>query len=217
MQVFKLKVGDKLFHCSKTNLLKAEYFDSLLTRWNIKDEIVLDDDPRLFRHFLNYLRYDTYAVPNKYKENIGKLFQYYGVKFRNIDIKPDELEMWKTKNMFVCSNPRTETETKTTIDVINKMNSMNVIYRDKNEVKYTFFGIFRDISFAVVDGTILLTITYNGTIIYDEKLHFTFQYQGTSFNKSLIHNIDDLEGEFKISVRNTNNWLIISYFEKYLK
>lgn len=95
--MIKLNVGGKIFQTTETTLRKSEYFSSLLSRWNISDEIVVDDDPKLFRHVLNSLRHGDYEIPSEDKENVFKLLTYYGVKFQKIPTT-----IWRAKSHTFC-------------------------------------------------------------------------------------------------------------------
>ena len=203
-------MNDKIFKISKDNLQKAEYFNSLLTRWNHEEIIIIDSCPRLFRHFLNCLRYDTYEIPQKYKNNVYKLMDFYGVKYKKIF---DETELWQTKHVNFCNIPTTQIENDS-ISNINKSNSMHTIYKEKDQIDFKFIGKLYKITFAAPQNNMELNITFNNIQIYNEKLYFAFQYDGTNFNKKLIHGIKKLEGKFKISMKNACPWVIISYFER---
>ena len=188
--IVTLKVGDKTFYASETNLRKSEYFNSLLTRWNHKEEIILDDDVRLFRHFLNCLRYDNYQVPYKYQENVTNLLDYYGVKYDKMDIKK---AVYLTK---ICDlNPT------------------------KNKIKFNgkFADILLETAVIITLKIIFNgTIIFNGALDVPFKKLVKTNTRYSCINKEFIDNINNLEGDFEIEVIFPTNslWCRIIYFKK---
>lgn len=180
-----LKVGDKLFNTSETTLKKSEYFNSLLSRWN-RSEIELDEDPRLFRHFLNCLRHDTYEIPDKYRANVCCLLDYYGVKY-NHDSKPI---IWKAKYVL-CKGKDikfTFNGKLANIRLYNGLHKINIIFNG--------ISILSDIDFF--------------ELVKTERHIREFR-----LNKSFITNLKELEGNFVIEAEiGDNSSFEIFYFER---
>lgn len=96
MSTIQITCGKKTFTISEDNLKKSDYFTSVLLRWcqspqvekedeqNEQNTITVDQDPRVFRHFLNALRAPVYDIPNKYKTNVYALLDFYGVKYTKL-------------------------------------------------------------------------------------------------------------------------------------
>jgi hypothetical protein len=82
-----LNVGGRLFITAKDILNKAEYFKSLLNRWNNEDEIFIDRSPHIFKHVLSLLRNSNYKYPEKYLDEL----EFYGIDFTS-DVSSFELE-----------------------------------------------------------------------------------------------------------------------------
>ena len=187
--LIKLIVEDKNFYASKTSLMKSEYFASLLTRWNLKEDIILEDDPRLFRHFLNCLKYDNYKIPEKYQENVTNLLNYYGVNF---------------KSQLLSIN--------------NDIYVSNIISLNDNRTSFNFYGKLVDFIF-IIKNTIELKIIFNKIIIFDDFIedgHMicnTVNKNYANFNTKTIHNFNDLDGEFIITANSENkNWNVDIYY-----
>lgn len=73
----KLNVGGTIFTTFKTTLIKAKYFESYFERWDNKEEIFIDESPKLFEHVLCYLRNSDYPIAPEYYY----LLDYYGIKY----------------------------------------------------------------------------------------------------------------------------------------
>lgn len=184
-----LKVGNKTFYASEITLKKSEYFNSLLSRWDSTD-IILDEEPKLFRHFLNCLRHDTYIIPDKYKENVTGLLEYYGVKYIKVDQKQLEPIIWKAKS---------------------------VLYNNDNKQIFKFNGKLADIK--TYSDNFNLKISFNGSEILSNTSFFTRKYISTcnsySLNKQFRNYVKNFEGEFSIEFQLVQfQRLEILYFEK---
>ena len=64
--IIKLDVGGQLMSTYKSTLLKLNFFQSYLDRWNDHNQpLFLDVDPDLFKHILNKLRDPLYELPQQ--------------------------------------------------------------------------------------------------------------------------------------------------------
>jgi len=72
----KLNVGGQHFETTKDTLIRAPYFEALLSRWISKEkEIFIDRSGSAFNHVLNLLRNPDYNFPHRYQEELN----FYGV------------------------------------------------------------------------------------------------------------------------------------------
>ncbi len=85
----KLNVGGTIFTTLRTTLIRAKYFESYFERWDNKDDIFIDESPKLFEHVLCYLRNSNYPIAPEYYY----LLDYYGIDYE----KPSKKEK-KVKN-----------------------------------------------------------------------------------------------------------------------
>ena len=192
-----LKAGHKTFTISKDNLQKAEYFNSLLTRWNheevitidedttkkiskideeaTKKIIMIDEDPHLFRHFLNCLRHPTYEIPEKYTTNVYKLLDFYGVKYNKIN----NIELRTTKCHYLENS------------------------KSKNTVSFT--GQLLSISFHSFQVTFSsyktkIYIWFNNKLLFDCNLNRSTLNKDFGLNLESISSIRELYGTFYIEI-----------------
>ena len=176
--MIQITAGEKSFLISETNLKKSEYFNSYLTRWNKEDDIIIDEDPRLFRHFLNCLRHDTYQIPEKYRENVWDLLDYYGVKYTRLDPTPAFIWIFEKR-----------------------------VFNDATNIKFEFKGKLAGIAFYDPNYRYFMEIMFNGTKIFSEKLwdyHLKINSKiYRSLNTKLINNFNELEGMFIINIKGT--------------
>ena len=226
-----LKAGHKTFTISKDNLQKAEYFNSLLTRWNheevitidedttkkiskideeaTKKIIMIDEDPHLFRHFLNCLRHPTYEIPEKYAANVYKLLDFYGVKYNKINnMDENNCEIWKSK----CSSLVPLLYKSTTYIFNGKLIEINlgslIIQGYQQRKRY------------IPSFNVTLIIKFNGLTIFNRVLTSSCikvkNYQ-CYFDTDLIYNLHNLEGEFTIEINNNDsdfNTCLMSFCER---
>ena len=177
--MIRLTAGNKKFIISKENLKKSEYFNSFLSRWNHDDIIELDEDPNLFKHFLNCLRYPNYEVPEKYKHNIGNLFEYYGVVKKQILWIPKYVmyqeDIYKQKGTdveFKFNGKLLDLSQICCTDISVQFNGQNILYGSE------FIGANRDKYFSncfkELEGEFIIKIHLTNTnsiawIFYSEK------------------------------------------------
>ena len=205
--MLRLIVGDKTFYCSQSNLQKSEYFTSLLARWNKEEDIIIDEDHHLFKHFLNCLRHANYKIPEKYNDNVCNLLNYYGVKINKIAY--DDLMIFKLA--YFCDMVRY----KPIKDIVLKDNYTHYHHVNDNMIKFEFVGKLGDIIFEKHEKNIELEIIFNGKTLFNETLGLKmFCNKDLSLNKNLIYNIDNLEGKFTIKIKNFGDYSVITYFEK---
>ena len=65
-EIVTFNVGGELFKSLKRTLTKSLYFESFLTRWNMKNVEFIDKSPVAFRHILSFLRNPDYPIPKEY-------------------------------------------------------------------------------------------------------------------------------------------------------
>lgn len=181
--MLKIQASERVFTISKDNLQKADYFNSLLTRWNHDNIITVDEDSRLFRHFLNCLRHPTYQIPDKYANNVFKLLDFYGVK--HTKLQQDELRI--TKCHYLLSGKLS-----------------------KNT--FSFNGRLLDICFNIFrNGRVCfetnVCIWLNKTQILCCDLNPCFLDENNHLKLENIHNIKELEGLFCIEITNNNPYV----------
>lgn len=87
----KLNVGGTIFTTFKTTLIRSKYFDAYFGRWDNKEEIFIDESPKLFEHVLCYLRNSDYPIASEYYY----LLEYYGIKYEEL---PSNKKEKKVKN-----------------------------------------------------------------------------------------------------------------------
>lgn len=192
--MIRIRANDKCFTISKQNLEKCEYFASRLkTEWKKEEtesELELDEDPRLFRHFLNCLRYDKYVIPNKYIENVHKMLDYYNVKY-------DVLNTIEEKEECIFKLTRCHIKYDSQYDSQNDK-------RSQLNRSFSFTGKLINISSEhILKG---ISITYNGKEILNTISSFCNgrieqedinQYNLPKFFKKYLKT---LTGEFKIDI-----------------
>lgn len=188
--MIQIKVGHKIFSTSEATLKKSEYFSSLLTRWD-KETIELDEDPRIFGHFLNVLRHDEYHIPEKYRDNVFVLCKYYGVDF----------DIVEKKSYMVLKH------------YIHHGNSGHFDRADINQSIYLFCKAFngklKNVTWHTMD-TIRLTITFNGKqIFYKSNIH-----NNDSEWNFFIKWIDNFEGDFIVEAYTSGNFCAVDYYEQ---
>lgn len=174
---------DKVFYISETNLRKSKFFDTLLSdRWkkeNTENTVEVDEDPKLFRHFLNSLRHPTYKIPDRYAENVLILFGFYQVGYTQISIPPDELWVIKTKRFHE------------TFKFTGKFVTITFYLRGTRhvQIKFNNVEIFNDKVFGYMKE-------YN----YSPKETDGFWI----LNKHMFKYFEELEGEFEILIEYVN-------------
>jgi len=91
-EIITLNVRGTIMELPKETLMKADYFDSLFSRWGGKEELIIDEDPELIAEILRFLKNPDYVFPSY--EEIEDLILYYGVKYD--DLQPYRIEhKWK--------------------------------------------------------------------------------------------------------------------------
>ena len=92
-EIIKLNVGGKILQSKKSILCQSKYFDTLLNKYDSKDEIFIDDDSKLFVHILNKLRNANYEFPEKYINNLMVMSEYYQLPIIEIEqVENKEIE-----------------------------------------------------------------------------------------------------------------------------
>lgn len=87
----RLNVGGVHFETTKETLMKAPYFEALLSRWHQdQQEIYIDRSGVGFEHVLNLLRDSSYDFPRQYKNELD----YYCIDY---EFPPDETNVLKKK------------------------------------------------------------------------------------------------------------------------
>ena len=82
------------FKTSVSTLGKVKYFESYLDRWNQNsDPIFVDEDPEIFKHFLNLSRNPHYVIPDNLSENVEILADYYGLAIEPVTIPDKKLQL----------------------------------------------------------------------------------------------------------------------------
>jgi len=79
LQIITIDCGGTIFKTNKSTLCKSDVFKSLMEIDNNQNYIFIDQDPNTFRHFLNFLRFPNYFIPNDLIENVMILADYYGL------------------------------------------------------------------------------------------------------------------------------------------
>lgn len=92
--------GGTIFKTNISTLCKAPFFESYINRWleNNSETIFVDQDPELFRHFLNLLRNPGYIIPDIHVENVTHIADYYGLVIEPI------IEPVIEKKLKLCLN-----------------------------------------------------------------------------------------------------------------
>ena len=186
--MIRLKVGHKTFCVLETNVRKSEYFNSYLERWNHEEEITLDEDPKIFGHVLNCLRYDNYEIPTKYKNNVRERLEYYGIPYADRAI-------WVTKTAVFKE-----------VDIAFTFTGMlaNIVFSDYNAC---------GISIVLNDTPIFNDYTYS----YFLKSQKGGAEPDYVFDNRFLKDVEKLEGEFHINITNSAEQSItIIYFERAL-
>ena len=183
--MIKLKVCEKTFVISESNLRKSGYFNSYLERWN-NQELELDEDPRIFGHVLNCLRYDNYQIPLKYKNNVLSRLEYYG-------INSQEEFTWVTKTAVF-------NDVDISFNFTGKL--AGIVFCDQ-----TIYGL------SIVVNEIIIFNDYTYPCFIKQCSHTN--NSDYMFNNRFLKNLEELEGDFDITITNNSEQSItIIYFEK---
>lgn len=176
--MIKIQCQEKIFLILEENLRKSEYFNSKLSgRWSVDDIIIVDEDPRIFRHFLNILRRDTYRIPDKYVDNVLDMLLFYGVKYTKIN----EETMWTIKIKVIDKQYETFTFTGKLLDIgfyCDDIRQLCVSFNEKD--------VFNDIIFSA-------TTIHNVLPKYADGYHH--------LNKDIFGYLYELEGTFRIIIK----------------
>lgn len=74
--MIRIRIDEKVFVARKATLEQSDFFKGLL-EISEESEIIVDRDPKAFKHVLYYLRDPHYRIPSKYLYEIGYyLFDY---------------------------------------------------------------------------------------------------------------------------------------------
>ena len=202
-RMIRLIVGDRTFTASTQTLNKADYFRSLLLRWDPKEsEMTLDDDPKLFRHFLNSLRYDGYEIPAKHQNNVYRLLDFYGVKYNKTPV----LYRFRNKGL---SQPKDK------IVFTGKLQGIHFYNKDNFELEISFNDQ------TIFNRAITRSFYFDGEVrsaSNDSPCNLDMTAVGRVFNMNLIPDLESLEGNFKIGVEmeklSEHSVVEVSYFER---
>ena len=77
MTDIKLLVGEQEFMVERKLLDKSKKIHSMIQINQL--EIKLDEDPELFKHILNYIKYDGYVFPKNLRDSLDELMLKYEV------------------------------------------------------------------------------------------------------------------------------------------
>ena len=207
MDLIEINCGNKVFTISPDNLKKSEYFSALLLRWN-KGPISVDQDPRVFRHFLNALRTPVYEIPNKYKKNVYALLDYYVVKYTKLSDESQTLFEAKSeclvcseKYQYVYCTDRDSNMIAKSWDNYQRMQIENYyVYSNRIDSgmyiqDFAFNGKLIDINLNT-SYIYELSIWYNGTCI----LKGINYYGKKGLKKGFKKYLDGLVGQFVIKI-----------------
>jgi len=73
--IVTLNVSGRIFQTKRSTLKKSAYFNSI-----DDDEIFIDDDPDIFKHVLNLLRFKYYNVPSDDLVNVEYALKRYNIE-----------------------------------------------------------------------------------------------------------------------------------------
>lgn len=198
--MIQIKCGSKTFTISEDNLKKSEYFVSELARWTSKDgqqEIALqvDQDPRVFRHFLNSLRSSVYHIPGKYKANVYAMFDFYGVKFTKLEQIDEDCLFKATSKTFKFVEMSN--------NIISCPPSPRMITEcGKSSHELTFNGKLMDICPQGVYRLKSLRVSYNEKCILATRDYLT----DSGFKQDFKKYLDGLVGQFVVKIKfNSDN------------
>lgn len=81
-----LNVGGERMCTCKSTLERSPVLNAKLERWSKddSDEIMIDDDPVIFRHVLNVLRYKAEYVPVECYKTVNSALDFYCVDYKLI-------------------------------------------------------------------------------------------------------------------------------------
>lgn len=120
-QIIKLNISGTVISVYKSTIQNIPFFEAYLNRWSDGQEIFLEEDPKIFRQFLNKLKRPEYVIPEKYEANVKQLCNLYDVKLVKsfIDFCEHGLSHWS--DMIYIFRDRN----------INENNIQNVIFMGK--------------------------------------------------------------------------------------
>ena len=149
--MYKINVGGTIFFASKETLCNMEFFKSMIERWHISKEIIIDREPEYFALILKYLR--NYELDS---DKIDYINFKKDCEFYQVNVLPKK-ELVTKKIVF--KNDDTIWEKTIYLNNFSSIRSVN-IHIQENEYRHNSNKLFYNIS----------TILKNSYLKFDQKV-----------------------------------------------
>lgn len=159
--VVEINAGGKLFSTTYGTISKSNILKALVDNYNESDKAMyLDEDPKLFEHMLNYMRYwgnfkSRYVVPKNDNDNVMLLLEYYEVnKGLNIEGGTYTKTLWyieKTREYVDIADDEGVVK-REQVGMVNYNKAFAAAYEESGYILDNIYQKGVDINFDIADN-----------------------------------------------------------------